>query len=71
MGGDRNARDRFLDHPWYEDAVRFCEEYDQNCFDPEYDSEPLSFFEPVVRRIFSGENRFDDEKAARSGAPSG
>ena len=23
VGGDRNARDRFLDHPWFEDAVRF------------------------------------------------
>ena len=71
LGGDRNARERFLDHPWYEDAVRFCEEYDQNCFDPEYESEPLSFFEPMVRRVFSEENPFDEEKVARNGASSG
>ena len=57
--------------PWYEDAVRFCEEYDQNCFDPEYESEPLSFFEPMVRRVFSEENPFDEEKVARNGASSG
>ena len=23
-GGDRNARDRYKDHPWYQDAVDFC-----------------------------------------------
>ena len=52
-GGDRNARERFRDHPWYADAIRFCERYDENCFDPEYDSLPLEHFEPMLRRIFS------------------
>lgn len=61
FGEDRNARDRFKDHPWYEDCVRFCEEYDQNCFDPNYESLPLSFFEPMVRRIFSQPPRFDED----------
>ncbi|MEC7791062.1 MAG: HD domain-containing protein, partial [Pseudomonadota bacterium] len=32
LGGDRNARDRYRDHQWYDDAIRFCEFYDQNCF---------------------------------------
>ena len=41
-GGDRNARDRFKDHPFYDTAVRFCHEYDQNCFDPNYESKPFS-----------------------------
>jgi predicted HD phosphohydrolase len=50
-GGDRNARDRFRDHPWFDDAVRFCEDYDQNCFDPDYDWEPLEAFEPMLRRF--------------------
>ncbi|MEK9625831.1 MAG: HD domain-containing protein [Gammaproteobacteria bacterium] len=52
VGGDRNARDRFADHPWYDDAVHFCEAYDQNCFDPQYPSETLEFFEPMIRRVF-------------------
>lgn len=52
-GGDRNARDRFRGHQWFDDAVKFCEEYDQNCFDPEFKSKPLEFFEPLVRRVFS------------------
>lgn len=55
VGGERNARDRFKDHPWFDEAVRFCEEYDQNCFDPEFKSKPLEFFEPMLRRVFSQE----------------
>ena len=53
LGGDRNARDRFAGHPWFDEAVRFCEEYDQNCFDPAYQSKPLEFFEPALRSVFS------------------
>ena len=49
-GEDRNIRDRFKDHEWYEDTVRFCADYDQVSFDPTFDPEPLEFFEPMVRR---------------------
>lgn len=52
LGGDRNARDRYKDHPHYQACADFCENWDQNSFDPEYDSLPLEFFEPMVRRIF-------------------
>ena len=61
LGGDRNARDRYRDHQWYDDAVRFCELYDQNCFDPDYDSEPLAFFAPMVERLFRRERIHDFE----------
>ncbi len=50
-GEDRHARDVHKDHPWYRDAVEFCAKYDQNCFDPNYESLPLAFFEPMVRRV--------------------
>ena len=53
FGRDRNARDRYRDHPYYDDCVRFCADYDQNCFDPAYDHEPLEHFEPMVREIFA------------------
>ena len=66
-GGDRNARDRFKDHPYYETAVRFCHEYDQNCFDPEYPTKPLSFFEPIIRRVFAIPLADDIEQQARYG----
>ncbi len=52
-GGDRNARDAYRDHQWYQDTVEFCHRWDQPSFDPDYESLPLEFFEPMVRRIFS------------------
>ena len=67
LGGDRNARDRYGDHQWYDDAIRFCELYDQNCFDPDYDSEPLAFFAPMVERLFRRENIHDFETDVRYG----
>jgi predicted HD phosphohydrolase len=66
-GGDRNSRDMYRDHPWYQDAVDFCHNYDQNCFDPEYDSEPLEFFKPIVRRVMSQPSFNDAEQVARYG----
>ena len=53
FGGDRHARDRYRDHPWYQAAVDFCHRWDQPSFDPEYPSLPLEYFEPMVRRIFA------------------
>ena len=52
LGGDRNARERYRDHPWYAACAHFCAQWDQCSFDPDYRSEPLGFFEPLVRRIF-------------------
>jgi predicted HD phosphohydrolase len=53
LGGDRNARDRYQDHEWYADCVDFCDRFDQNCFEIKFESLPLEFFEPMVRRVFS------------------
>ena len=55
FGDDRNARDRYIDHPWYQDAVDFCHRWDQSSFDPAYESLTLEFFEPMVRRVFARE----------------
>lgn len=51
--GDRLAREKYKDSPYYEDCVYFCHNYDQNAFDPDYPSKPLAFFEPMLRRVFS------------------
>jgi predicted HD phosphohydrolase len=67
FGGNRNARDRFKQHQWYQDAVDFCHRYDQNCFDPDYDSESLEFFEPVLRKLVASPRLEDHERAARYG----
>jgi predicted HD phosphohydrolase len=53
MGGNRNARDKYRDHPWFEACRNFCANYDQCSFDPDYRWEPLSSFEPLVRKIFT------------------
>jgi predicted HD phosphohydrolase len=52
-GADPNARDRFRDSPWFDGCAEFCDRYDQNCFDPDYDSLPLDFFRPMVERVFA------------------
>ena len=52
LGGDRNARDKFKDHKYYQDTVDFCEKYDQSSFDPNYNSMSLKEFEPMVKKIF-------------------
>ena len=52
-GWDRNERDRLKDHPCYRACVDFCERWDQSSFDPDYESEPLSFFEPMVEQVFA------------------
>jgi predicted HD phosphohydrolase len=61
-GGDRNARDRYRDHPWFDDCAEFCELYDQNCFDPDFASRPVEFFVPMVRRVFA-ETRYLHEES--------
>ncbi len=55
IGLDRNARDKYRDHPWYDDCVYFCEKWDQTAFDPDYETLALEVFEPMVRRIFARE----------------
>ncbi len=53
LGGNRNARGKYREHPYYEAAVAFCHLWDQPSFDPDYDTLPLEAFDPMVRRVFS------------------
>jgi predicted HD phosphohydrolase len=53
FGSDRNQREKYKDHKYYQDTVDFCENWDQKSFDPNYKSLPLKEFEPLVRKIFS------------------
>jgi predicted HD phosphohydrolase len=50
-----HERERYKDSPHYQACVDFCEKWDQEAFDPAYPSEPLEFFEPMVRRVFARE----------------
>ena len=53
LGGNRNQRDKYKGHKYYQDTVDFCENWDQKSFDPNYKSLTLKEFEPMVRKIFS------------------
>jgi predicted HD phosphohydrolase len=56
FGGDPDARERHravLAPEVFALAERFADEWDQAAFDPDYDTLPLSHFEPAVREVFA------------------
>ena len=53
FGLDRNAREQFRGHPLFGECAAFCARYDQNSFDPGYETLPLAHFEPMVRKVFA------------------
>ena len=53
LDGDRNVRDKFKDHEFYQATINFCENYDQASFDPNYKSMTLDEFYPMVQKIFA------------------
>lgn len=57
VGGDRDARDRYADSPHYDACVDFCANYDQNCFDPDYDTLPIEEFRPMLDEVFARPSR--------------
>ena len=50
---NRNLRDEYKGHEFYEDTINFCHKWDQASFDPNYDTIPLEEFIPMVGRIFN------------------
>ena len=57
LGGDRNARDRYRDHPSFDRCADFCANYDQNCFDPDYPVMAIEEFRPLLDEVFSRPSR--------------
>lgn len=53
LGGDNNARDRYLNSEHYEACSRFCALYDQNCFDPDYPNLRIDDFKPLLDEVFA------------------
>lgn len=50
---DRNLRDQFKDHPYYDYTLEFVSKYDSPAFDPDAETLPLSYFEPMVKRVLA------------------
>lgn len=44
---------RYSGHPYFESCMRFCRDWDQAAFDPDYPTKTLEHFEPMVREIFT------------------
>ncbi|MDP3853119.1 HD domain-containing protein [Phenylobacterium sp.] len=57
LGLDRDMRDQYRGHPDFEHTAQFCHMYDQNSFDPAYQSMPLEAFEPMLRRVVAAPKR--------------
>ena len=53
LGKNKNQRDKYKDHPYYQDTVDFCEKWDQASFDPDYKNMTLEEFAPMIKKIFS------------------
>ena len=53
IGMDPELRRKHLGHEHYAMGEKFADEWDQTAFDPEYPTEDLDHFEPLIRRVFS------------------
>ncbi len=52
-GVNKDERERYRGHKWFDSCERFCRDWDQMAFDPDYPTRPLSHFEPMLREIFT------------------
>ncbi|AYN98109.1 MULTISPECIES: HD domain-containing protein [Pseudomonas] len=53
LGWNKDAREKFRGHPWFDECDKFCRDWDCLSFDPEYDTLSLDFFAPMIERVFS------------------
>ena len=64
LGLDRDMREQYRGHPHFEYCAQFCHLYDQNSFEPGYDTMPLEAFEPMLRRVIAHPKSSIYKKAA-------
>lgn len=50
---DRNSRDQLKHHPYYQNCIDFCASWDQPSFDPEFKTQPLEHFIPLIQHLFA------------------
>jgi predicted HD phosphohydrolase len=53
LKGNKNERDKFKGHKYFNDTINFCENWDQKSFDPNFKSLGLEDFRPYVNKIFN------------------
>lgn len=60
LGVDPMTRLQHRDHPAYELAERFADEWDERAFDPDFETPPLDHFLPMVVEVFSRKPKLPD-----------
>tara|TARA_B100000795_G_scaffold236513_1_gene196664 strand:- start:471 stop:1064 length:594 start_codon:yes stop_codon:yes gene_type:complete len=53
VGANPDKRENYRGHIYFEDCATFCERWDQNSFDPDYDTLKISHFEALVHEVFA------------------
>ncbi len=53
LGMDPNLRQNHVGQDYYALAEQFADDWDQTSFDPDFPTETLGHFEPMVRRVFA------------------
>lgn len=53
IGLDRNSREIYRGNPYFDAAAHFCGAWDQEAFDPAYDTLPLDTFVPMLKEVFT------------------
>ena len=56
QGKPRDLRKQYVNEPWYEKAIEFTDKWDQAAFDPEYKTDSLESFKPLIRKFFEAPN---------------
>ena len=57
LGLDREMRNEFLEHDYFEYTAEFCHKYDQNSFDPDFNSMSLEDFIPAIEAVMTKPKR--------------
>ena len=66
VGANPEKRENYRGHIYFDDCATFCESWDQNSFDPDYDFLPIGHFEAQVREVFDRQPY--DQEVIRPGA---
>ncbi|MDI9244513.1 HD domain-containing protein [Marinobacter sp. CHS3-4] len=53
LGMDRDLRNQYKDSPHFMRTIEFVSKYDSPAFDPDGETLPLSYFEPMLRKVFA------------------
>lgn len=57
IGLDRDMREQYRGHRYFDRTAEFCEKYDGRAFDASAATRPLTYFEPMLRRVLARPRR--------------